>query len=114
VLGAPACIRGGTTAVAGAGCRSVPVLLPVPAGPLLEQGAAELAAGLKVLAYPVRLRILVLIRQAPELRVRTLDLATDLGVTQPAHVDLSGHHSQPQPSLVPRLPPASLRSRLPK
>jgi hypothetical protein len=35
----------------------------------------------------------------------SLDLATDLGFTQPAYVDLSGHHSQPQPSLVPRLPP---------
>lgn len=56
---------------------------PVLAGPLPESEAGQLATGLKVLADPVRLRILGLIRQAPERRARTLDLAADLGITQP-------------------------------
>lgn len=56
---------------------------PVLAGPLPEEDAGNLAAGLKVLADPVRLRILGLIRTSPERRVRTLDLAAELGITQP-------------------------------
>ena len=56
---------------------------PVLAGPLREAEAELLAAGLRVLADPVRLRILGMIRQAPGRRVRTVDLAAELGVTQP-------------------------------
>ena len=56
---------------------------PVLAGPLPEADAVQLANGLKVLADPVRLRILGMIRQAPGRRARTLDLAAELGVTQP-------------------------------
>jgi ArsR family transcriptional regulator len=56
---------------------------PVLAGPLPTSEADQLAAALKVLADPVRLRILGLIRQAPGQRARTLDLGAELGVTQP-------------------------------
>lgn len=56
---------------------------PVLAGPLPETDAVQLAAGLKVLADPVRLRILGMVRQAPGHRARTADLAGRLGVTQP-------------------------------
>lgn len=56
---------------------------PVLSGPLPEQEAEDLAAGLRVLADPVRLRILGMVRQAPGHRARTSDLAGRLGVTQP-------------------------------
>lgn len=56
---------------------------PVLAGPLPEAEAELLAAALKVLADPVRLRILGMVRQAPGRRARTVDLAADLGITQP-------------------------------
>lgn len=56
---------------------------PVLAGPLPEREAEELAAGLRVLADPVRLRILGMVRHAPGHRARTADLAGRLGVTQP-------------------------------
>jgi ArsR family transcriptional regulator len=52
-------------------------------GPLPEADAIQLAMGLKVLADPMRLRILGLIRQSPGHRARTRDLVDQLDVTQP-------------------------------
>ncbi len=56
--------------------------------PLLEaelptQAARDLAAALKVLADPVRLRLLSLIRAAPGRRALTRTLVASLDVTQP-------------------------------
>jgi ArsR family transcriptional regulator len=56
---------------------------PVLAGPLPDAEALDLAAALKVLADPARLRILGMIRHAEGRRARTMDLATQLGLTQP-------------------------------
>jgi len=56
---------------------------PVLSGPLPAGEATELAAALKVLADPVRLRILGFIRHADEGRARTMDLAAELRLTQP-------------------------------
>lgn len=56
---------------------------PVLAGPLPGSEASDLATALKVLADPVRLRILGMIRHADGRRARTMDLAAGLGLTQP-------------------------------
>ena len=57
---------------------------PVLSGALLGPLEAEqLAAALKVLADPVRLRLLGLIRSAPQGRALTRDLVGSLDVSQP-------------------------------
>ena len=56
---------------------------PVLAEPLPEPAAQELAGALKVLADPVRLRLLSLIRAAESGRALTRDLVTSLRVSQP-------------------------------
>jgi ArsR family transcriptional regulator len=56
---------------------------PVLAGALTAGESQELAAALKVLADPVRLRLLGLIRSAPGGRALTRDLVGPLEVTQP-------------------------------
>ncbi len=54
---------------------------PVLAAPLDERAADELAAAFKVVADPVRLRLLSLIAQAGE--ICSCDLVTPLGKSQP-------------------------------
>ena len=54
---------------------------PVLAAPLAEADAEELAAGFKVVADPVRLRILSLVAEAGE--ICSCDLVTLLGKSQP-------------------------------
>ena len=54
---------------------------PVLAAPLDEPAADELAAAFKVIADPVRLRLLSLIAQAGE--ICSCDLATPIGKSQP-------------------------------
>jgi len=56
---------------------------PVLAGALPVADSQELAAALKVLADPVRLRLLGLIRSAPRGRAVTRDLVASLDVSQP-------------------------------
>ena len=56
---------------------------PVLAEPLPEPAASELATALKVLADPVRLQLLSLIRAAESGRAVTRDLVTSLHVSQP-------------------------------
>ncbi len=54
---------------------------PVLAAPLDEEAADELAAAFKVVADPVRLRLLSLIAQAGE--ICSCDLAVPIGKSQP-------------------------------
>ena len=56
---------------------------PVLAAPLGEAEAAELAAGFKVLADPVRLRLLSLIAAAPDGTACSCDLEEPVGKSQP-------------------------------
>ncbi|RYV49651.1 ArsR family transcriptional regulator [Pengzhenrongella frigida] len=56
---------------------------PVLAGALTAPESQELALALKVLADPVRLRLLGLIRSTPGGRALTRDLVESLDVTQP-------------------------------
>jgi len=56
---------------------------PVLASELPVHESEELAAALKVLADPVRLRLLGLIRSAPQGRAVTRDLVTALDLSQP-------------------------------
>src|SRR5688500_16698004 len=56
---------------------------PLLAAPLDEQGAADLAAAFKVLADPVRLRLLSLIAAAPEGGACSCDLEEPVGKSQP-------------------------------
>ena len=55
---------------------------PLLAAPLAEQGAADLAAAFKVLADPVRLRLLSLIAAAPD-GACSCDLEEPVGKSQP-------------------------------
>lgn len=56
---------------------------PLTAGPLGEAEAAELAAVLKALADPVRLRLVSILASAPAGEVCTCDLPGLLGRSQP-------------------------------
>lgn len=56
---------------------------PLLAAPLDEAAAAELAAGFKVLADPVRLRLLSLIAAAPDGQACSCDLEEPVGKSQP-------------------------------
>lgn len=56
---------------------------PVLAGPLPVQESQDLAAAFKVLADPVRLQLLGLIRATPGARAVTRDLVEALAVSQP-------------------------------
>ena len=56
---------------------------PLLAGPLAEGDADELAAAFKVLADPVRLRLLSLIAAAPEGSACSCDLEEPVGKSQP-------------------------------
>jgi ArsR family transcriptional regulator len=56
---------------------------PLLAAPLDEREAAELAAAFKVLADPVRLRLLSLIAAAPEGQACSCDLEAPVGKSQP-------------------------------
>lgn len=56
---------------------------PVLAGELPEAESLEMAAALRVLADPVRLRIVSLVRAAPGGRAVTRDLVERLAVAQP-------------------------------
>lgn len=56
---------------------------PVLQAPLDEDDAAELAAAFKVLADPVRLRLLSLIAAAPEGQACSCDLEEPVGKSQP-------------------------------
>jgi ArsR family transcriptional regulator len=56
---------------------------PLLAAPLDEQGAADLAAAFKVLADPVRLRLLSLIAAAPDGSACSCDLEEPVGKSQP-------------------------------
>lgn len=56
---------------------------PVLAAPLSEDDAVELAAALKVVADPARLRLLSLIAAAPAGEVCACDLVEPLGRSQP-------------------------------
>jgi ArsR family transcriptional regulator len=56
---------------------------PLLAAPLGEQDAAELAAAFKVLADPVRLRLLSLIAAAPDGGACSCDLEEPVGKSQP-------------------------------
>lgn len=56
---------------------------PVLAAPLGEEDAAELAAALRVVADPARLRLLSLIAAAPTGEVCACDLVAPLGRSQP-------------------------------
>ena len=56
---------------------------PLLAAPLDEQGAADLAAAFKVLADPVRLRLLSLIASAPDGSACSCDLEEPVGKSQP-------------------------------
>jgi ArsR family transcriptional regulator len=56
---------------------------PLLTAPLDEQGAADLAAAFKVLADPVRLRLLSLIAAAPEGSACSCDLEEPVGKSQP-------------------------------
>ena len=56
---------------------------PLLAAPLDEQGAADLAAAFKVLADPVRLRLLSLIAAASDHGACSCDLEEPVGKSQP-------------------------------
>ena len=56
---------------------------PVLSAELPEEESQDLAAALRVLADPVRLRIVSLIRAAPDGRTLTRDLVEQLAVAQP-------------------------------
>ncbi len=56
---------------------------PLLGPPLDEQGATELAAAFKVLADPVRLRLLSLIASAPDGCACSCDLEEPVGKSQP-------------------------------
>ena len=56
---------------------------PLLAGPLGEEDAGELAAAFKVLADPVRLRLLSLIATAPDGSACSCDLEEPVGKSQP-------------------------------
>lgn len=56
---------------------------PVLAAPLTETEAEELAAGFRVIADPVRLRLLSLVASAPTGEVCACDLVEPLGRSQP-------------------------------
>lgn len=56
---------------------------PVFAEPLSSEDASDLAAGFKVLADPVRLRLLSLIANAPDYELCACDLVEPLGRSQP-------------------------------
>jgi ArsR family transcriptional regulator len=56
---------------------------PLLAAPLDERGAADLAAAFKVLADPVRLRLLSLIAAAPDGGACSCDLEEPVGKSQP-------------------------------
>lgn len=56
---------------------------PLLSSPLDEQAADDLAAAFKVLADPVRLRLLSLIAAAPERTACSCDLEDPLGKSQP-------------------------------
>ena len=56
---------------------------PVLAAELPEEESHDLASALRVLADPVRLRIVSLIRAAPDGRALTRDLVARLDVAQP-------------------------------
>jgi ArsR family transcriptional regulator len=56
---------------------------PLLAAPLDEASATELAAAFKVLADPVRLRLLSLIAAAPEGQACSCDLEEPVGKSQP-------------------------------
>lgn len=56
---------------------------PLLVAPLDDAGAAELAAAFKVLADPVRLRLLSLIASAPEGQACSCDLEAPVGKSQP-------------------------------
>jgi ArsR family transcriptional regulator, arsenate/arsenite/antimonite-responsive transcriptional repressor len=62
---------------------SPPCCPPVLAAPLDEGQAVELAEGLKVLADPVRLRLLSLIAAQPGAEMCACDLVEPLGRSQP-------------------------------
>ena len=67
---------------------------PVLVGELTTAEAHELAAALKVLADPVRLRLVSLIRAAPQGRAVTRDLIERLEVGQPTvshHLGVLSH-----------------------
>jgi ArsR family transcriptional regulator, arsenate/arsenite/antimonite-responsive transcriptional repressor len=64
---------------------------PLLEAPLDEHDAVELAAVLKALADPVRLRLVSMIASAPTGEVCACDLATPLGRSQPT---ISHHLSQ--------------------
>jgi ArsR family transcriptional regulator, arsenate/arsenite/antimonite-responsive transcriptional repressor len=56
---------------------------PLLAAPLDEQAASELAGAFKVLADPIRLRLLSLIAAAPEGTACSCDLEEPVGKSQP-------------------------------
>ncbi len=56
---------------------------PLLAGPLDDDAATELAAAFKVLADPVRLRLLSLIAAAPDGSACSCDLEEPVGKSQP-------------------------------
>lgn len=56
---------------------------PVVAGALPADESQQVASTLRVLADPVRLRLLGLIRSAPDQRALTRDLVASLEVSQP-------------------------------
>ena len=63
--------------------ETVACCAPVLEAPLTEDEAAELAAGFKALADPVRLRLLSLIASAPEGSACSCDLEEPVGRSQP-------------------------------
>lgn len=56
---------------------------PVLSAPIAVEEAQELAAGFKVLADPVRLRLLSLVANSPDGEVCACDLVEPLGRSQP-------------------------------
>ncbi|MDT9683733.1 metalloregulator ArsR/SmtB family transcription factor [Streptomyces sp. TRM76323] len=56
---------------------------PVLTGPLSQQDAEQLAAALRVIADPARLRLLGLIKSQPNGEACTCDLVEPLGLSQP-------------------------------
>lgn len=56
---------------------------PVLSSPVSTEDAEELAAGFKVLADPIRLRLLSLIANSPEGEVCACDLVEPVGRSQP-------------------------------
>lgn len=56
---------------------------PVLTGPLSQEDAEQLAAALRVIADPARLRLLGMIKSQPGGEACTCDLVEPLGLTQP-------------------------------